>query len=356
MAVSAGSIRFNTDSNKLEIYNGDQWWEVNSTSTYSETGGDRGFVVGGYANAPVSSYNGDVEFYNINTTGNTSDFFTVSSAYTRDGVGSDRTRAVMFNGYKSPTGSKSEMDYFTMSHSGGETSFGDNIVGDYGSLGGFSDSTRLVMAGGYQNPAGSPNYPRTNTMTYVTIQTTGNSIDFGDLLEARSDFHGCSSPTRGILMGGVNGPWSDHKLFHIGMNIVQSKGNEIDFGDMVVATGHVSAGSNAVRGISVGGSIDTPSPSSHLKTNKMQYITIASQGDAKDFGDMSITGYGRAIGTNPTRLCMMSSGTPASPWNTNVCEYIQIATTGNSVDFGDVNSSVGYEAPRGCSNGHGGLG
>ena len=305
MAVSAGSIRFNTDSSKLEIYNGDQWWEVNSTSTYSETGGDRGFVVGGYSNAPVSSYNGDVEFYNINTTGNTSDFFTVSAAYTRDGVGADRTRAVMFNGYQSPTGSKSEMDYFTMSHSGGETSFGENSVGDWSSLGGFSDSTRLVMAGGYQNPAGSPGYPRTNTMTYVTIQTTGNSIDFGD---------------------------------------------------MVRATGHVSAGSNAVRGISVGGSIDTPSPSSHLKTNKMQYITIASQGDAKDFGDMSITGYGRAIGTNPTRLCMMSSGTPASPWNTNVCEYIQIATTGNSVDFGDVNSSVGYEAPRGCSNGHGGLG
>ena len=24
----AGSIRFNTDSNKMEIYNGEQWWNI----------------------------------------------------------------------------------------------------------------------------------------------------------------------------------------------------------------------------------------------------------------------------------------------------------------------------------------
>ena len=28
----AGSIRFNTDSNKLEIYNGEQWWNIDATS------------------------------------------------------------------------------------------------------------------------------------------------------------------------------------------------------------------------------------------------------------------------------------------------------------------------------------
>ena len=28
----AGSIRFNTDSGKMEIYNGEQWWNIDSTS------------------------------------------------------------------------------------------------------------------------------------------------------------------------------------------------------------------------------------------------------------------------------------------------------------------------------------
>ena len=32
LEVNSGSIRFNTDSAKMEIYNGEQWWEIDSTS------------------------------------------------------------------------------------------------------------------------------------------------------------------------------------------------------------------------------------------------------------------------------------------------------------------------------------
>ena len=39
---TAGSIRFNTDSKKMELYNGEAWWEIDSTSTDSQTGGTRG--------------------------------------------------------------------------------------------------------------------------------------------------------------------------------------------------------------------------------------------------------------------------------------------------------------------------
>ena len=34
----AGSIRFNTDSGKMEIYNGEQWWEIDATSPQQQTG------------------------------------------------------------------------------------------------------------------------------------------------------------------------------------------------------------------------------------------------------------------------------------------------------------------------------
>ena len=43
----AGSIRFNTDSSKMEIYNGDKWWEIDSTSPNEQTGGTRGLRGGG---------------------------------------------------------------------------------------------------------------------------------------------------------------------------------------------------------------------------------------------------------------------------------------------------------------------
>ena len=47
MAVPAGSIRFNTDSSKMEIYNGDKWWNIDSTSPNEQTGGTRGIISGG---------------------------------------------------------------------------------------------------------------------------------------------------------------------------------------------------------------------------------------------------------------------------------------------------------------------
>ena len=43
--ATSGSIRFNTDSSKLEIYNGEQWFEIDATSPEEQTGGTRGIVI-----------------------------------------------------------------------------------------------------------------------------------------------------------------------------------------------------------------------------------------------------------------------------------------------------------------------
>ena len=69
MSVQSGSIRFNTDSSKLEIYNGEQWWEIDTTSPYEQTGGTRAVMAGGgFPNTDV------IDFVNIDTTGNAADF------------------------------------------------------------------------------------------------------------------------------------------------------------------------------------------------------------------------------------------------------------------------------------------
>jgi hypothetical protein len=52
-----------------------------------------------------------------------------------------------------------------------------------------SSTTRGVFAGGT-----SP----TNVIDYVTIETTGNAIDFGDLTVARSGLAGCSNGHGGL--------------------------------------------------------------------------------------------------------------------------------------------------------------
>ena len=66
----AGSIRFNTDSNRMEIYNGDAWWEIDSTSPQEQIGGTRGLFYGG--NTP--SNRDRIEYINVDTTGNSVDF------------------------------------------------------------------------------------------------------------------------------------------------------------------------------------------------------------------------------------------------------------------------------------------
>ena len=46
-STPVGAIRFNTDSSKLEYYEGNQWVNIISTSPYQQTGGTRGVMGGG---------------------------------------------------------------------------------------------------------------------------------------------------------------------------------------------------------------------------------------------------------------------------------------------------------------------
>ena len=69
------------------------------------------------------------------------------------------------------------IEYITIQTTGNATDFGDMTLA-IGSRGGLANSTRGVFAGGYDAPSYS------NVMDYVTIQTTGNATDFGDLSAA----------------------------------------------------------------------------------------------------------------------------------------------------------------------------
>ena len=67
--AKAGAIRFNTDSNQMEIYDGNQWIGILATSSELETGGTRG-LWGGRNNPHTDA----IDFVNMNTTGSASDF------------------------------------------------------------------------------------------------------------------------------------------------------------------------------------------------------------------------------------------------------------------------------------------
>ena len=343
----AGSIRFNTDTSKLEIYNGDKWWNVDSTSPNEQTGGTRGFIIGGYTNAPVSAY-GDISYFNVDTTGSSTDFGDTVATGNRSSASSSRTRAVTF---WANAPAKDTIEYFTMSSTGDAIDFG-NLLGTDDSIGSCSDSTRAVIGGGYPNPGSGP-YSRTNVLQYITIESTGNAVDFGDFGTSIADLDGCSSPTRGLFIGGNTSPSAGSRTNIIQYITIQTLGNSADFGDLTDARSHNDAGSNAVRAICVGGINTNPSTT---PVNTLDYITTATLGNAIDFGDATVSVYGRAVSTSPTRLVSACGGTPSSPYNINTMDYVQIMTKGNAIDFGDGLPAAGLEGPVGTSNGHGGLG
>jgi hypothetical protein len=82
-----------------------------------------------------------------------------------------------------------------------------------------------------------------NTIQYITIATTGNATDFGDLTVGRRQVSGCSSSLRGVFAGGFNG------LNVIDYVTIASTGNATDFGDLTTGRGFSSATSSANGGL-----------------------------------------------------------------------------------------------------------
>ena len=60
----------------------------------------------------------------------------------------------------------------------------------------WSPGTRGLFGGGAISPA------FINTVGYVTVETTGDATDFGDLTVGRDQLSGRSSSTRGLFGGG----------------------------------------------------------------------------------------------------------------------------------------------------------
>ena len=104
----------------------------------------------------------------------------------------------------------------------------------------------------------------------------------------------------------------------------------------------------AVRGIYAGG-VNTPSGNS---SNEIQFFNISTQGDAADFGDLTVARMPASMGSN-TRGVFASGSPGAGPYYTDHIDFITIATTGDALDFGDLSYTTYYSD---CiSDTHGGL-
>ena len=242
-----------------------------------------------------------------------------------------RGRGVFSVGSGTPasTGSKN-IEYVQISSSGNGIDFGDLSEGSQ-SQGAVSSTTRSVISLGDPVPAA-----QTNILEFITIATTGDAVDFGDMTTKRSRVSGVSSPTRGVYIGGTNelvSPYGGSAVSYtdtMDYITIASLGNAISFGETDVVAAHGGSVCNSTRGV-IANNFNGSSA-----TNTMEYITIATTGDAKDFGDLTRTEtylFRGCSGSNSTR------GIFSGGYNggiKNIIDYITITSTGNAIDFGDL--------------------
>ena len=335
--IPLGAMRFNSDSSKLEYWNGSAWFQIHTVSPHFEGGSGRGMFAGG-------DFNNIIDSFTISTQGNAVDHGDLTTNKSLTSATASRTRGLLIGG-NNPTLSPGDtytntIDFWSMSSAGNASDFGD-LTSKAGYIACTGNQTRAVRLGG-TGPS-----PRQNIMDYVQIATTGNAVDFGDAFNGGGGTSNIANPVRAINCGNLYPTNGYNKLETFN---IPTTGNGVFFGNLAQTNNkeNFSGGGNAIRGFFAGGYVY---PSG--QTDEIEYINIASLGNSQYFGDLtSSKSMGDSGASNSTRIVF---GGGVDPAGLNTLEYLNISTTGNAVDFGDL-TQARYRRPGVVSNSHGGLG
>jgi len=223
--------------------------------------------------------------------------------------------------------------------------------------------------------AGGATPTKINVIDTVQIATAANATDFGDLSDTKNGVAALASATRGVFGGGYT-PTDQSTIEYLNFS---SSGGVSDFGELLSATRDQMSGSNNTIGIfsreretqfitiaSTGDATDfggdtTVSRYYGMQSNcsptrmvigggaqpgtvvgTMDFFTFATRGDAVAFGEMSVARKGYGAGGNSTRGIFAGGYTPTFK---NIIDFITIASEGNATDFGDLTT-----ATRACQN------
>ena len=335
--VEVGSLRYNTDTKNLEFYRGDTigWssFELIDTDLGGGTGSNTGVGTRGIFGSGEAPHGNTIDFLTISTFGDSTNFGDLTEERMSGGsMGSSETRGIFAGGqHPSPFTFFNVIDFVTIASTGDATDFGDLENKAY-NVSGMSTRTRGVAACGQKGPS----FAAVNTIEFITIASTGNANDFGDLSTVRTLVAGAASSTRGLFAGGHD---TTNVIDYI---TISSTGDALDFGDLqsgAARKGMLSC-SNSTRAVFAGG--ETPSNS-----NIIDFVTIATLGDGQNFGDLTFVTNTSSGTSSPTRGIFAGG-------SADTIDKVEILTTGDAVDFGNLGrgSSRCYGA---FSNGHGGL-
>ena len=174
-----------------------------------------------------------------------------------------------------------------------------------------------------------------NTIQFVTISTTGNAASFGSLAVATAAMAGCSSATRGLYAGG-NTSATGRDTVAIYFITFASAGNSTSFGSLGTGREALGGCSNSTRGLFAGG--EGLGGIAGTAGNRIEFVTIATTGNATTFGTLSTQRVWTAGSASATRGLFFNGENTVGTLSS--IDYVTIATTGNAVNFGNTSAAT----------------
>jgi hypothetical protein len=294
--------------------------------------GDRALVA---LSAVGSTKYSRIDYYNLASTGNANVFgdVTVARSYggsVAGGGGATASRGV-FGAGSGASGGTNILDYVTIGSTGNATDFGDlNYASGSGES--CSNGIRGIFAHGYGNPSG---YTAAGKIDFITISTTGNATSFGSMKSSGYWYSGsaCASDQgRGVFGGGSPGAQG---VYYIQ---ISTEANATSAGNLLYHERlGTSSASDGTRGTWWG----------NHDNGAIDYLTLDSLGNASDFGDMFVAVQYQGGTANDTRGT--ANGGDNDDGYKNTIQYVTIQTTANAQDFGDLTAARRY------SQGHSGT-
>ena len=176
---------------------------------------------------------------------------------------------------------------------------------------------RGMMGGGYSTES-------VNIIEYVAIGVKGNSVDFGDLSEARRNLSSSTNGSRALWNGGRPASGTLDTIDYVTISTLE---NAKDFGELTAARHYLTAtedGNRAVVGAGNG------------QHEVMDYYTVGIQGNAIDFAEPFQARENAAGNSNGSRACFSGGYTPTAQSDT--IDFITIGILAGAKDFGNLSA------------------
>ena len=204
----------------------------NAAYSGGQEGGSNGtlaFGVGGFASGAGNQQDA-MEYFTIASTGDGTDAGDLTVA--RNGLTSSdgNSRALNIGGYDGGAANVNTIDYHTFSTSADAAEHGDasQITRDGGTA---EDASRVVYAHGV-----GLNGDKVDDIDYFNPDSPGDASDFGDSTQARTELTGASNGTLGEFFGGEIQSGHSNVIVNTCDKItIQTTGDAADTGDLVTA-------------------------------------------------------------------------------------------------------------------------